>query len=29
MNKAPYDSLVEKFGVQIDFKPFFLIEPDL
>ncbi len=26
MNKAPYDSLVEKFGVQIDFKPFFLIE---
>ena len=27
MNKAPYDSLVEKFGVQIDFKPFFLIEP--
>ena len=27
MNKAPYDSLVEKFGVQIDFKNFFLIEP--
>ena len=27
MNKAPYDSLVEKFRVQIDFKPFFLIEP--
>ena len=27
MNKSPYDSLVEKFGVQIDFKPFFLIEP--
>lgn len=27
MNKAPYDSLVEKFGVQIDFIPFFLIEP--
>ena len=27
MNKAPYDSLVEKFGVQIDFKPFFFIFP--
>lgn len=27
LNKAPYDSLVEKYGVQIDFKPFFKIEP--
>ena len=27
MNKAPYESLTEKYGVQIDFKPFFLIEP--
>ncbi|MCI5990319.1 MAG: uroporphyrinogen-III synthase [Candidatus Cryptobacteroides sp.] len=27
LNKAPYESLTEKYGVQIDFKPFFLIEP--
>lgn len=27
MNMAPYESLVEKYGVQIDFMPFFLIEP--
>ena len=26
-NRAPYDALTEKFGVQIDFQPFFLIEP--
>lgn len=26
-NQAPYDALREKFGVEIDFKPFFLIEP--
>ena len=24
---APYEALSEKFGVKIDFKPFFLIEP--
>ena len=27
MNTAPYTALTEKFGAQIDFKPFFLIEP--
>lgn len=27
MNKAPYEALMEKYGVQIEFKPFFLIEP--
>lgn len=27
MNSAPYDSLKEKYGVTIDFMPFFLIEP--
>lgn len=27
MNVAPYEALKEKFGVQIDFMPFFLIEP--
>lgn len=27
MNVAPYETLKEKFGVQIDFMPFFLIEP--
>ena len=27
MTEAPYDSLVEQFGVPIDFQPFFLIEP--
>ena len=26
-NQSPYDALREKFGVTIDFKPFFLIEP--
>ena len=26
-NQAPYDALRKKFGVTIDFKPFFLIEP--
>lgn len=26
-NLAPYESLKEKFGVEFDFKPFFLIEP--
>ena len=26
-NQAPYDALREKFGVTIDFKPFFVIEP--
>lgn len=26
-NMAPYASLTEKYGVEIDFKPFFLIEP--
>ena len=24
---APYEALTEKFGVQIDFKPFFVVEP--
>ena len=24
---APYDALIEKYGVEIDFKPFFVIEP--
>lgn len=27
MNMAPYETLKEKYGVQIDFLPFFLIEP--
>ena len=27
MNLSPYSALSEKFGVQIDFHPFFLIEP--
>ena len=27
VNMASYEILKEKFGVQIDFKPFFLIEP--
>lgn len=27
MNAAPYDVLKEKFGVDIEFRPFFLIEP--
>ena len=27
MNIAPYEALKEKYGVQIDFMPFFLIEP--
>lgn len=27
MNMAPYETLKEKYGVQIDFMPFFLIEP--
>lgn len=27
MNIAPYETLKEKYGVQIDFMPFFLIEP--
>lgn len=27
MNKAPYDAVKEKFGVEIDFRPFYLIEP--
>lgn len=27
MNQASYEALREKYGVQIDFKPFFLIEP--
>ena len=27
MNVAPYEALKEKYGVQIDFMPFFLIEP--
>ena len=27
MNMAPYTALTEKFGVQIDFQPFYLIEP--
>ena len=27
MNMAPYEALKEKYGVQIDFLPFFLIEP--
>lgn len=27
MNLAPYETLKEKYGVQIDFMPFFLIEP--
>lgn len=27
MNTASYEALKEKFGVEIDFKPFFLIEP--
>ena len=26
-NMAPYEALTEKFGVQIDFKPFFIVEP--
>ena len=26
-NAAPYSALKEKFGVEIDFKPFFHIEP--
>lgn len=26
-NQAPYDALREKFGVTIDFQPFFIIEP--
>lgn len=26
-NMAPYSALTEKFGVEFDFKPFFLIEP--
>lgn len=26
-NLAPYEALTEKFGVQIDFKPFFVVEP--
>ncbi|MCQ2134153.1 MAG: uroporphyrinogen-III synthase [Bacteroidales bacterium] len=27
MDQTPYAALTEKYGVQIDFKPFFLIEP--
>ncbi len=27
MNPAPYSALSEKYGVKIDFRPFFLIEP--
>ena len=27
MDSSPYVALREKYGVQIDFKPFFLIEP--
>ena len=27
MDLTPYNALTEKFGVQIDFKPFFVIEP--
>ena len=27
LNMAPYAAITEKFGVQIDFRPFFLIEP--
>ncbi len=26
-NMTPYEALTEKFGVQIDFKPFFIVEP--
>ncbi len=29
MNDAPYVALKEKFGVDITFKQFFLIEPSL
>ena len=27
MNMAPYDAVKEKFGVEIDFRPFYIIEP--
>lgn len=27
MNMAPYNALTEKYGVEIDFRPFYLIEP--
>lgn len=27
MNMTPYDTVKEKFGVEIDFRPFYLIEP--
>ena len=27
LNTSPYTALTEKFGVEIDFKPFFTIEP--
>ena len=27
MNMAPYDAVKEKYGVEIDFRPFYLIEP--
>lgn len=27
LNEAPYTALTEKYGVRIDFKPFFLIQP--
>ena len=27
MNMTPYDAVKEKFGVEIDFRPFYLIEP--
>ena len=27
MNTAPYDAVKEKFGVEIDFRPFYIIEP--
>lgn len=27
LNTSPYSALAEKYGVEIDFKPFFLIEP--
>lgn len=27
LNMAPYEALVEKYGVELDFKPFFVIEP--
>ena len=26
-NMAPYEALTEKFGVEIEFKPFFVVEP--